>query len=208
MLGSVNIKSILKKLWHAPDTLRILDPLPLVHRRGLVIAALAVIIGFLLPSTDDTPTAPVSRDAQLNLQSQSAPQPIQAHFVSSNNAPAQMSPEQVEVIQEEQPTEPEASAPVQTQPYQEISNNGWHSYRIQSGQTMAQLFRDHNLPPTDVYAMAQVEGAGKPLSTLKNGQQIQVRQDENGVVTGLTIETDNGQVLFTRQVDGSFIRAR
>ncbi|STL28319.1 cell envelope opacity-associated protein [Escherichia coli] len=35
---------------------------------------------------------------------------------------------------------------------------------------MAQLFRDHGLPATDVYAMAQVEGAGKPLSNLQNGQ--------------------------------------
>ena len=56
--------------------------------------------------------------------------------------------------------------------------------------------------------MAQVEGAGKPLSTLKNGQKVQIRKNANGVVTGLTIESDNGQVLFTRQADGSFIRAR
>ncbi|WP_277602563.1 LysM-like peptidoglycan-binding domain-containing protein, partial [Citrobacter freundii] len=38
---------------------------------------------------------------------------------------------------------------------------------------LAQVFRDHNLPPTDVYAMAQVEGAGKPLSNLKDGQMVQ-----------------------------------
>ena len=74
---------------------------------------------------------------------------------------------------------------------------------------MAQLFRDHGLPPTDVYAMAQVEGAGKPLSTLQNGQMVQIRQNANGVVTGLTIDTGNNQqVLFTRQPDGSFIRVR
>jgi cell envelope opacity-associated protein A len=33
----------------------------------------------------------------------------------------------------------------------------WRTYRIEAGKTLAQLFRDHNLPPTDVYAMAQVK---------------------------------------------------
>ena len=57
--------------------------------------------------------------------------------------------------------------------------------------------------------MAQVEGAGKPLSNLKDGQMVQIRQNASGVVTGLTIDTGNGrQVLFTRQPNGSFIRAR
>lgn len=77
------------------------------------------------------------------------------------------------------------------------------------GQNAGPVFRDHNLPPTDVYAMAQVEGVGKPLSNLKDGQMVQIRQNANGVVTGLTIDTGNGQqVLFTRQPNGSFIRAR
>ncbi|NCB89604.1 MAG: hypothetical protein EOM43_19455, partial [Gammaproteobacteria bacterium] len=99
----------------------------------------------------------------------------------------------------------------QTQPFQQDSgiDQQWRSYRVDSGKTLAQVFRDHNLPPTDVYAMAQVEGAGKPLSNLKDGQMIQIRQNANGVVTGLTIDTGNGQqVLFTRQPNGSFIRAR
>ncbi|VDZ81291.1 Putative cell envelope opacity-associated proteinA [Salmonella bongori] len=57
--------------------------------------------------------------------------------------------------------------------------------------------------------MAQVEGTGKPLSNLKNGQMIKIRQNASGVVTGLTIDSDNGQqILFTRQPDGSFIRAQ
>lgn len=51
--------------------------------------------------------------------------------------------------------------------------------------------------------------AGKPLSNLQNGQMVKIRQNASGVVTGLTIDTGNNQqVLFTRQPDGSFIRAR
>ena len=102
----------------------------------------------------------------------------------------------------------QAAAPVQSQPVPGIEQQ-WRSYRVESGKTMAQLFRDHNLPPTDVYAMAQVEGAGKPLSNLQNGQMVQIRQNASGVVTGLTIDSGNGQqVLFTRQADGSFVRAK
>lgn len=211
MPGRFEVKPLLKKIWHAPDDLRILDPLPLAHRRGVIIAVVVVIIGFLLPSADDSPPAPVSRNAQLDFQSQSMPQPdaqpLHAQLVTPTNDLDQVAPVEPEPVQEEQPTE--QTAPSRTQPYQENANsNEWRTYQVEAGKTMAQLFRDNNLPPTDVYAMAQVEGAGKPLSTLKNGQKVQIRKNANGVVTGLTIESDNGQVLFTRQADGSFIRAR
>lgn len=57
--------------------------------------------------------------------------------------------------------------------------------------------------------MAQIEGADKPLSTLRTGQPVQIRHNASGVVTGLAIDTDKGQqVLFTRQPDGRFIRTR
>ncbi|MFV0265281.1 MAG: LysM-like peptidoglycan-binding domain-containing protein [Kluyvera sp.] len=213
MPGRFELKPLLEKIWHAPDNLRILDPLPLAHRRGVIIAALAIIVGFLLPSTDDAPTTPVSRSAQLDFQSQPQPQPdsrpMHAELVTPSNDYDQVAPVAPEPVQEDQPDEP-AAAPSRTQPYQESRSSSpeWRTYQVEAGKTMAQLFRDNNLPPTDVYAMAQVEGAGKPLSNLKNGQQVQIRKNANGVVTGLTIESDNGQVLFTRQADGSFIRAR
>ncbi|MGO1308195.1 MAG: OapA N-terminal domain-containing protein, partial [Kluyvera intermedia] len=62
MPGRFEVKPLLEKIWHAPDDLRILDPLPLAHRRGVIIAVVVVIIGFLLPSADDSPPAPVSRN--------------------------------------------------------------------------------------------------------------------------------------------------
>ncbi|WP_276567533.1 LysM-like peptidoglycan-binding domain-containing protein, partial [Escherichia coli] len=44
---------------------------------------------------------------------------------------------------------------------------------------------------------------------LQNGQIVKIRQNANGVVTGLTIETGNKQQgQFTRQPDGNFIPAR
>ena len=214
MPGRFELKPTLAKIWHAPDNFRIMDPLPFMHRRGIIIAAIVLVIGFLLPSNDTNDAPVVTRNAQLDLQSQSQPPTeaqLQAQLVTPQNDPGQVAPVAPEPIQEGQPEEqPQAQQP-QTQPFQQNSGivQQWRSYRVEPGKTMAQLFRDHGLPPTDVYAMAQVEGAGKPLSNLQNGQMVQIRQNANGVVTGLTIDTGNNQqVLFTRQPDGSFIRAR
>ena len=54
-----------------------------------------------------------------------------------------------------------------------------------------------------VAVVEQVDGDSVHISEGGSGFK-----NANGVVTGLTIESDNGQVLFTRQADGSFIRAR
>ena len=216
MPGRFELKPTLAKIWHAPDNFRIMDPLPPMHRRGIIIAAIVLVIGFLLPSSDTSDAPVVTRTAQLDLQSQSQPPTeaqLQAQLVAPQNDPGQVAPLAPEQIQEGEPdAQPQAQqSQPQTQPFQQDSGieQQWRSYRVDSGKTLAQVFRDHNLPPTDVYAMAQVEGAGKPLSNLKDGQMVQIRQNANGVVTGLTIDTGNGQqVLFTRQPNGSFIRAR
>lgn len=214
MPGRFELKPTLAKIWHAPDNFRIMDPLPPMHRRGIIIAAVVLAIGFLLPSGDDSSdTQPVSRNAQLDMQSQSRPQPdpqpMQTQLVTPSNDPGLVAPVSPEPVQEEQPQE-QAAAPVQSQTQQPTGiEQQWRSYRVEPGKTMAQLFRDHNLPPTDVYAMAQVEGAGKPLSNLQNGQMVQIRQNASGVVTGLTIDTGNNQqVLFMREPNGSFIRVK
>ncbi len=84
----------------------------------------------------------------------------------------------------------------------------WHSFHVAAGETLAQLFRDNNLPTEAIFAMANVEGDGKPLSTLSAGQLVKIRLTASRQVTGLTLDTVRGPVLFTRQVDGSFIRVQ
>ncbi len=215
MPGRFELKPTLVKIWQAPDHFHLMDPLPPLHRRGLILAALLVVIGFLLPTTDDTPSAPVSRDAQIQLPSSTPEQPVAPAQTPPAvvNEPQQVAPGAEESLQqqpEQQPVRQQAPVAQATPP---VSASGgieqqWRSYRVEEGKTLAQLFRDHNLPPTDVYAMAKVEGEGKPLSSLQSGQMVKIRQNANGVVTGLTIDTSGQQVLFTRQPDGSFIRAR
>lgn len=74
MPGRFELTSTLAKIWHAPDQLRLMDPLPPMHRRGIIAGFLLVIIGFLLPSGDNSTPTQASREANLDLQSQSQPQ--------------------------------------------------------------------------------------------------------------------------------------
>ncbi len=183
MPGRFELKPTLEKVWHAPDNFRFMDPLPPMHRRGIIIAAIVLVVGFLLPS-DDTPNAPVvTREAQLDIQSQSQPpteEQLRAQLVTPQNDPDQVAPVAPEPIQEGQPEEQPQTT--QTQPFQPDSgiDNQWRSYRV--------------LGVLGVFGV---------------GWMVKIRQNASGVVTGLTIDTGNNQqVLFTRQPDGSFIRAR
>ncbi|VDZ81290.1 Putative cell envelope opacity-associated proteinA [Salmonella bongori] len=47
------LKPTLAKIWHAPDNFRIMEPLPPMHRRGIIIAAIVLVIGFLLPASEN-----------------------------------------------------------------------------------------------------------------------------------------------------------
>ncbi|WP_315975544.1 OapA family protein [Pantoea dispersa] len=172
------IPAVLQRIWHLLDNVRWMDPLPPLHRRGIVIALLVMLLAFLWPAS--TPQYPVERPAE----SSGKEVPMQAEIYDNNAQPPQN-------------TTPKSDA-----------QGEWHSYTVASGQTLAQLFRDNNLPVNDVFAMARVEGDGQPLSALQSGQQVKIRQNAQGVVTGLTVDSSNGPVLFTRQPDGSFIRAQ
>lgn len=125
-------------------------------------------------------------------------------------APAPAIPRLVDVpLSQHAPIQAQLVSPVDTptQPPPPAPEANWHTYQIASGQTLAQLFRDNNLPVNDVFAMAQVEGQGKPLSNLRTGQSIRLQRNAQGIVTQLATDTPDGKpVLFARQQDGSFIR--
>lgn len=172
------IKAWWLKIWHLPDSFQWMEPLPLFHRRWVIIATAILLLAFLWPvSRDNTnPTFPVSASS-INV-------PLQAQLQHNNDAPF---PARVET-------------PVTAQ-------GNWQTYQVQAGKTLAQLFRDNNLPVNDVFAMAQVEGSDKPLSNLQAGQEVRIMLDAQGVVTTLAIETTNStEVLFSRQSDGSYRR--
>ena len=169
----------LSTVWHYTDNIRGMSPLPPAHRRGIVIALLVMLLAFLWPSS--SPQYPVERQQTAGGEKEV---PMQAG-IYDQEAPQQ-----------------------NAQPPKADSQGEWRNYTIASGQTLAQLFRDNNLPVGDVFAMARVEGSDQPLSALQSGQQVKIRQNAQGVVTGLTVDGASGPVLFTRQPDGSFIRAQ
>ncbi|SFN04377.1 hypothetical protein SAMN05216516_10261 [Izhakiella capsodis] len=179
---------ILHRLWLLPAELRWMDPLPLVHRRGIIASVALVLVVFLWPSPAPrdqitTPTYHFSR--------QTGNAVLQANIVDNDK---------------QQQSENTNNQTQLNMPPESNQQGSWHDYTIAKGQTLAQLFRDNNMQISDVFAMARVEGNGKPLSNLQQGQTVKVRVDAQGVVTGLTVEGSNGPVLFTRQPDGSFIR--
>ena len=125
MPGRFELTSTLAKIWHAPDHFRLLDPLPPMHRRGIIAGFLLVIIGILLPSDDSQSPASTSREANLNLQSQSQPQAGGNQAVPLppiTNTPTvsdadQMAPVAPEPIQDEQPDQAQTQQPAANQPY-------------------------------------------------------------------------------------------
>lgn len=95
MPGRFELKPTTAKIWHAPDNFRIMEPLPPMHRRGIIIAAIVLVIGFLLPASETSDSPVVTREAQLDLQSQSQPPTeaqLQAQLVAPQNDPDQVAP--------------------------------------------------------------------------------------------------------------------
>lgn len=174
MTTQFSVKPALARLWHAPEHIRLMDPLPPMHRRGIILGALLIVTGAMMPS-------PEERQASLTRQ-------LLSRF--STSPPALI------------PTTDLAPLPFQGNDIEQR----WRAYRIGRGKTLLKTFRDNNLPTADVYALLQVEGRDKPLSNLQSGQVVRIRQNASGVITGLTIEGNDDQPLFTRQPDGRFMR--
>lgn len=189
---SSRIPSWLHQIWHLPDQISWMHPLPAPHRRGIIAAALVILLAVLWPST--SPQRAVQPVTPMQSGDASTEVPLQAE-ITDTPPPATRAPT----------TPPPQSS---TNTAQSDSQGQWHEYLIASGQTLAQLFRDNNLPVNDVFAMARVEGDDKPLSTIHAGQTVKIRQDAQGVVTGLTLDSDRGEILFTRQPDGTFLKAQ
>ncbi|RMC67206.1 OapA N-terminal domain-containing protein, partial [Klebsiella michiganensis] len=142
MPGRFELTSTLAKIWHAPDHFRLMDPLPPMHRRGIIAGALLVIIGVLLPSEDNSSPVQASREANLNLQSQSQPssgnQAVPLPPITNTppvNDADQVAPVAPEPIQDEQPDQQQQQQQTASQPYQEPQSTPgieqqWRTYRI------------------------------------------------------------------------------
>ena len=82
----------------------------------------------------------------------------------------------------------------------------WYSLKVPAGETLANIFRDKNLPLGDLYAMANIEGAGKPISRIQAGQTLRYRQNSQGKIDGLKIQGNGVSVSYARNASGRFYR--
>ncbi|MDX6916430.1 LysM-like peptidoglycan-binding domain-containing protein [Pectobacterium carotovorum] len=179
--------ALLQKIWHLPDGYHWMEPLPFLHRRWILIAIALLLVVLLWPYS-----------AQHQQPARTMPIPL----TQADNQAAMQA-----VIIESQPSTSQRQ-PATTEP-PTPSSAPWRQYEIASGQTLAQLFRDNNLPVSDVFAMAQVEGRDKPLSNLRAGQEVKLQLNAQGMVAELEIETTANQTIrFTRGADGAFTRTR
>ncbi|SKA39504.1 LysM-like peptidoglycan-binding domain-containing protein [Photobacterium toruni] len=82
----------------------------------------------------------------------------------------------------------------------------WYSSKVPAGETLANIFRDKGLPLGDLYAMVNIEGAGKPISRIQAGQTLRYRQNSQGKIDGLQIQGNGISVSYARNASGRFYR--
>ncbi|WP_235102975.1 LysM-like peptidoglycan-binding domain-containing protein [Photobacterium carnosum] len=82
----------------------------------------------------------------------------------------------------------------------------WYSYKVPAGDTLANIFRNKGLPLGDLYAIAKVEGAGKPISRIQAGQTLRYRQNSRGEINGLQILGNGVSASYTVNANGRFYR--
>ncbi|MGF1762437.1 LysM-like peptidoglycan-binding domain-containing protein [Aliivibrio kagoshimensis] len=87
-------------------------------------------------------------------------------------------------------------------------NTEWQEYEVKAGDTLSNVFRNNQLPLKDLYAIVKVEGGGKPLSNIKQGQLIRYKLSPDGQLDILQLEKEGSSVMFFRMSDGSFGRSR
>jgi len=90
----------------------------------------------------------------------------------------------------------------------EPTNNNWQEYLVKQGDTLAQVFRNNDLPLSDLNALVRIEGADKPLSQIRKGQLVRFKLAETGQLDILQLEKGDTSVMFFRLSDGGFGRSK
>ncbi|KPA54730.1 lysine transporter LysM [Photobacterium leiognathi subsp. mandapamensis] len=110
------------------------------------------------------------------------------------------------------PAKPTASSSLKSnsstasQPKAAASAGQWVSYKVPAGKTLASVFRDRSLPLSDLFAIAKVEGAGKPISNVQAGQMLTYRVNSNGQIDGLKIDGNGISATYYRRSNGGYYR--
>ncbi len=190
---------------------------PVLHRRVLLVLVPVVLVLLILPTTEQLNNdigeqdTSVRRDIALNITSE--------ELTTSEEAASFEEPVEQRVraitnnIQPLNTVKPKAvvvspSASVQTTKSSSAISSEWAKHQVQKGETLSNIFRKKSLPLSDLYAVAAIEGEGKPLSQIKSGQWLRYKQTPDGKLDALQIESSAGSTMYFRRSDGSFARGK
>ncbi len=187
---------------------------PGLHRRAILVIAIVLLVIFFWPTSENNGEPPQPSSSTHDL-----PVPI-SPSVSTNDPTYQTSTSQAQDSLNADPAvSPSIEAPTandpeeniaQTTPQQDTQSTPaqtWQTYTIKEGQTLAQLFRDNQLPVNDAFSMAKSEDQQKSLSQLRTGQAIRLQRNPQGDVSMLEVTNSAGTVItYTRLSDGSYYR--
>ncbi|MEH6534051.1 MAG: LysM-like peptidoglycan-binding domain-containing protein [Photobacterium frigidiphilum] len=190
---------------------------PVLHRRVLLVLVPVVLVLLILPTTEQlnndigVQDTSVRRDIALNITSE--------EVTTSEEAAQFEEPVEQRVraitnnIQPLNTVKPKAvvvspSASVKTTKSSSAISSEWAKHQVQKGETLSNIFREKSLPLSDLYAVAAIEGEGKPLSQIKSGQWLRYKQTPDGKLDALQIESSAGSTMYFRRSDGSFARGK
>ncbi|MBG3012381.1 LysM-like peptidoglycan-binding domain-containing protein [Proteus faecis] len=186
---------------------------PGLHRRAILVIAIVLLVVFFWPTSENNgePPQPSSSTHDLPVPIASTNDPVYQTPIpqaqESLNADPEVSPSIDNPTTENAPVGnvAQATPPQDTQSTPEQKT--WQTYTIKEGQTLAQLFRDNQLPVNDAFSMAKSEDQQKSLSQLRSGQTIRLQRNPQGDVSMLEVTNSAGTVItYTRLSDGSYYR--
>ncbi len=88
-----------------------------------------------------------------------------------------------------------------------LVRSAWISYTVKDGDTLSQLFRENDLPLSDLNDLIRIEGSDKPLSHIRPGQLVRYKLNKEGRLDILQLEKDGQSIMFFRLSDGGFGRS-
>ncbi|ODQ02726.1 cell envelope opacity-associated protein A [Shigella sp. FC1655] len=184
---------------------------PGLHRRAILVVAIALLVVFFWPTSENTsePPQPASSTHDLPVPIASTNDPVYQTPIPQTQDSLNAEPDVSPSIEDPTTKDPEENI-AQTTPLQNtqsIPAQTWQTYTIKEGQTLAQLFRDNQLPVNDAFSMAKSEDQQKSLSQLRSGQSIRLQRNPQGDVSMLEVTNSAGTVItYTRLSDGSYYR--
>lgn len=184
-------------VWHS---------LPRLHQRILMVLLPLLLIVLLWPTSDPQPQESAVEVAQ----EPAKPSRMTVPLIINGEETAATKPKP-KVEKNEQRVQLGGPNAEPEEPVRKVSNNAgpepWNDYTVQKGDTLSQVFRNNDLPLSDLTQLLEVQGKDKPLSHIKAGQLVRFKLTNRGDLDILQIEKEDGPVMFFRLNSGGFSRS-